>query len=182
MLDFVKKEIDKFGRSLVKDTKRNLKIRKKISSGVLEDSIFYEVEPTNDGFNFEYYMVEYGYYQDEGVKGKNPSKIKNGKQKAPNSRFRFGSGKSKGSKGGLSKGLDAWIVRQRDLVPRDAKGRFMSRKTIKFLIGRSIWNQGIEPSMFFSDAWSKNTRKVDNQLAIAYVQDVEALFIKLIKQ
>lgn len=187
MLNEVLKEIETFGDVLVSRTRKNLKNEKMISSGVLFDSIGYNVDQTKDGFIFEFLMVEYGFYQDEGVQGKNPGAVnikqpdgskKRGVQKAPGSRFKFGSGKGKGS---LFKGLDPWVVKK-NIAGRNAKGQFISRASTKTAIAKSIFYQGLPPRRFFSRAWGQTAQNIDNQLAIAYIADVEAIFIELIKQ
>ncbi len=182
MLNEVLKEIETFGETVVSETRKNLKNEKMISSGVLFDSIGYNVDQTKDGFIFEFIMVEYGFYQDEGVQGKNPGAVKvNGKpgiQKAPGSRFKFGSGKSQGS---LFKGLDPWVVKK-NIAGTRANGRFISRASIKTAMSKSIFYQGLPPRKFFTRAWDKTTKNIDNQLAIAYISDVEAIFLQLVKQ
>ena len=183
MLNEVEKEIETFGDVLVSQTRKNLKREKMISSGVLFDSIGFEVDQIQDGYIFYFQMVDYGYYQDEGVQGANPGAInvngKPGKQKAPGSRFKFGSGS--GRKGGLFKGLDPWVVKK-NIAGTRKNGRFISRASIKSAMSKSIFYQGLTPRQFFSNAWDKTTKDVDNQLAIAYIADVEAIFIQLIKQ
>ena len=103
MLNKVKDELITFGDTLVSQTRRNLKREKMVSSGVLYDSVGFSMDQTRTGFIFYFEMVEYGFYQDEGVQGANPGKVtvngKRGIQKAPGSRFKFGSGT--GRKGGL---------------------------------------------------------------------------------
>lgn len=188
MLNEVLKEIELFGDTVVLRTKKNLKNEGMISSGVLLDSIGYNVDQTKDGFIFEFIMVEYGYYQDEGVQGANPAKVninqpdgskKRGIQKAPGSRFKFGSGT--GPKGGLFKGLDPWVIKK-NIAGRNAKGQFISRASTKTAIAKSIFYQGLPPRKFFSRAWDQTTGNIDNQLALAYIKDVEAIFLELIKQ
>ena len=172
--------LDKFGKELVKQTKRNVLSERMSTSGVLIDSIFYEIEKTRDGYELDFFMIEYGYYQDEGVQGANPRKVRYGRNKAPRSPFKFGSGGGKSKKkGGLSKSLDKWLVQKR-IAPRDKKGRFVSRETIKFLISRSIYNQGLEPRLFFTKAWNKTLKGIDKKLEKAIVENVNQLFIELI--
>ena len=187
MLNEVLKEIETFGDVLVSRTRKNLKNEKMISSGVLFDSISYNVDQTMDGFIFEFIMVEYGFYQDEGVKGANPGAVnilqpdgskKPGIQKAPRSRFKFGSGKGQGS---LFKGLDPWVVKK-NIAGTRANGRFISRASIKIAMSKSIFYQGLPPRRFFTRAWDQTTGNIDNQLAMAYIKDVEAIFLELIKQ
>ncbi len=187
MLNEVLKEIETFGETVVSRTRKNLKTEGMVSSGILFDSVSYNVDQTIDGFIFEFIMVEYGFYQDEGVQGANPSAVnikqpdgskKRGFQKAPGSRFKFGSGKGQGS---LFKGLDPWVVKK-NITGTRANGRFISRASIKSAMSKSIFYQGLPPRKFFSRAWDQTTANIDNQLAIAYIADVEAIFIQLIKQ
>ena len=55
---------------------------------------------------------------------------------------------SKGHSQPPSKALDKWVVRK-GIAPRDASGKFMKRKTITFLIARSIGRKGIQGISFF---------------------------------
>jgi hypothetical protein len=68
--------------------------------------------------------------------------------------------------------LDKWIVR-RGIAPRDAKGKLLPRKTLQFLIARSIYNKGIKPSKFFSDAIETKLKKLPTELINPYVLTVE---------
>ena len=173
--------LNKLGKELVKNTKRSLKAKKKSVSGVLDASIRYNIEETSDGANLEFWMFEYGYYQDEGVKGYKPRSIKVngkvGKQKAPDSRFKFGTGT--GKKGGLFKSIDNWIIRKK-LDTRDAKGRFTSRDSIRYAMTKSIYHQGIEPSNFFTEAWEKTLDNIDDKITDDIINDVEKLYFKLL--
>jgi len=175
------RELNRFGSQLVKNTKRNLKRKGKSSSGVLADSIRYEIVTNDDGWVLEFWMLEYGYYQDQGVKGFKPNSIKvngkRGKQKAPNSKFKFGSGKGKGS---LFKSIDAWIVKK-GLAPRK-NNKFTSRDSIRYAMTKSIFHQGIEPSHFFTEAWDKTLKGLDKKLADAILKDTEQLYFELINE
>lgn len=172
--------LDKLGKELVKNTKNSLQAKKKSVSGVLDASIRYNIEETTDGANLEFFMFEYGYYQDEGVKGYKPSSIKvNGKvgeQKAPHSRFEFGTGS--GKKGGLFKSIDKWIVRKK-LAPR-RNNKFISRDSIRYAMTKSIYHQGIEPSNFFTEAWDKTLKDIDKKLTDELINDVEKLYFELL--
>ncbi len=174
------RELHRFGDQLVKNTKRNLKAKGKSVSGVLADSIRYEILTGYDGWTFEFWMLEYGYYQDEGVKGFKPYSIKvngkRGKQKAPNSKFKFGSGKGKGS---LFKSIDKWIVKK-GLAPRK-NNKFTSRDSIRYAMTKSIFHQGIEPSHFFTEAWDKTLKGLDKKLADEILNDAEQYYFELIQ-
>jgi len=179
MLDNLEKELNKAGKKLVRDVKRNIKTKKKYASGQLYKSVHYDLYQKGENFVLQFYMLDYGYYQDEGVKGANPSKVPNGKQKAPFSQFKFGS--KTGRKGGLTKALDKWIIRK-GIAPRDKRGRFMSRKQVKFLISRSIFYTGLEPSNFFSDVWDKMVDRITPQLEKAVLLDYEKIVMQILKK
>jgi hypothetical protein len=157
MLRELDKALNRQGKRLVKEVRKSIKKKKMVVSGSLYESVRYELEEIDEGeFVMRFFMFDYGYYQDEGVKGANPSKISGGKQKAPQSRFKFGSGMGKGS---LFKALDKWIV-GRGIAPRTASGRFMSRKALKYAMTKSIYYQGLEPREFFTPVYEKWERRL----------------------
>ena len=104
----VKRELKSFGEEIVNQAKANLSAGGK-GGGALEKSIDYKVVETEAGFDVEFYMLDYGAFQDKGVKGAG-GKIKTGKNagdwggrryfttwegKRKDSPFQFGSGKGK---------------------------------------------------------------------------------------
>ena len=141
--------------------KRLAKSKDLDSTGKLLRSIKCEVDFLSDSqLEIVYTMLDYGYYMDEGVKGKNPGGMPNGGiQKAPNSRFKFGSGKGRGS---LKSGINSWLV-SKGIAPR-VGGKFVSRKSIIFLISRSIYLQGLGPRQFFRPVWNSELKKLMPQL------------------
>jgi hypothetical protein len=167
-----------FAKSVIKQAKTNLTQKKKNVSKRLYNSLDFEIKVDDNGNGkLVFLMEDYGFFQDQGVRGKDPSRIKNGIQKAPNSPYKFGSGTGKGS---MRKGLDKWIV-QKGIAPRDKQGRFVSRDTLKFLIARSIYFQGIEPSYFFTKPYQNLLRKLPSDLATAYGKVTADQFLKEIK-
>ena len=93
--------------------------------------------PNSIRFFFE--MDDYGFYQDQGVKG-----VSSGRSL---SNFKFGTGS--GVKGGLTEGIKKW-VKKRNIQFKDKKGRFISSNATAMIITRSIWQKGIKPSLFFT--------------------------------
>lgn len=184
--------LNDFRSNVIREAKRNLTSQN--TSGRLSKSLKSYVKESKNSIQISFEMDEYGFYQDEGVKGANPNALpkpgakskdgkktlkgsKNyGKQKAPNSQYRFGSGK--GRKGGLTKGLDKWIV-QKGIAPRDKKGKFMSRKTLKFLMARSIYLSGIKPTLFFTKPFEKYFKRLPDELIEKYGLDMEKLFTQI---
>jgi len=178
-LDYVKEELHKFGKYVVKESRANLTRQKKNVSKDLWSSIGYEVTVYPNSIFVEFFMLEYGMYLDEGVEGKNPMRLpanakQHGKQQAPNSRFKFGDGSGKG----LRKGINKWITQKSSFSGqiRDKKGRFIPRKSLQYLITRSIWYSGIKPSMFFTKPFEKAFDNLPDEIIKAYGLDLDKFF------
>ena len=193
--NFLLEALEEFQRKVVEAAKSNL--AKKNASGNLSKSIKGDMQVMPNSIRLFFEMEAYGWFQDEGVKGKDPGALPKpgakskdgkttlkgskwyGKQKAPNSQFRFGTGS--GAKGGLTRGLDKWIVR-RGIAPRTKSGQFMSRKTLKFLMARSIYLSGIKPTMFFTKPFEKAYKELPNELIEKYGLDMENLLVSIIDE
>lgn len=171
MLDreYVQKELDKFKRYVVQQSRSNLTKGDKNVNKKLYNSINGEAISSKNSLGLYFEMEEYGTFQDLGVKGKKSS------AKAPNSPYQFGTGR--GKKGGLTEGINKW-VRARRFQFRDKKGKFTSFESTAFIITRSIYNKGIKPSFFFTKPFEKAFERLPNDIIEAYGLDVETL-IKL---
>ena len=100
-------------------------------------------------------MNDYGVFIDKGVSGKNSSTFK-GKRKAvfrSKSNFKFGSGKSGGGSSWEQK-IDRWMSSKGISGGTDKLGNKISKKSINFLIRRSIFQHGIKGTMFASNAFA----------------------------
>ena len=115
---------------------------------------------------FEIEMPYYGVFQDKGVSG-----IK----KKYNTPYSYKTKMPPPSK------LDKWTVRK-GIAPRDEKGRFLSRKTLQFLIARSIFYNGIKPSLFFTKPFEKYAKGLPKELEQAFALDTEAFLEFTTKQ
>jgi hypothetical protein len=119
-------------------------------------------------------MPDYGFYQDEGVKGADPSQVsKNAKikgQQAPNSRFKF-------KRRIPSAPFEQW-AKFRNIRLRDAKGKFAkgNYKSIGYIIAKNVWARGIKPSLFFTKPFEAGYKKyIDTDLIKAFGDDIETL-------
>ena len=160
----VEKELDQFGRYMVRESRKNLTRKGKRDRGRLYNSLDYNVEVFPNSFSFEFLMEDYGDFVDQGVKGTKSS------FKAPRSKYRFGTGT--GKKGGLTKAIDS-LVRRKGLQFRDKKGRFMTFKSTAFLIRRSIWEKGLETTHFFSRPFELGFKRLPEDLLEAYSLDID---------
>lgn len=159
-------ELKKFRDYVVKQARANLTRAGKRSSGALYDSIDGEVKamPNSIGIYFE--MEEYGAYQDKGV---------NGRFSAYATAYSYKSKMPPPSK------LDKWIVRK-GIAPRDEKGKLLPRKSLQFLIARSIFRKGIKPSLFFTKAFEGGYKNLPDELIKKYGLDMEELTLEALDQ
>lgn len=157
----VQEAIDKFRKYVVQQSRSNLTKQKKNASKSLYNSIkgVSKVNPNSISLYFE--MEAHGVFQDKGVSGK---------EKKYNTPYSYK------SKMPPTKALDKWVVR-RGIAPRDAKGRLISRKSLKFLIARSIYRNGIKPSMFFTKPFEVAYDRLPDELVEAYGIDIIKLYI-----
>ena len=106
-------------------------------------------------------MEAHGVFQDKGVSGK---------EKKYNTPYSYK------SKMPPTKALDKWVVR-RGIAPRDAKGRLISRQSLKFAIAKGIFKNGIKPSLFFTKPFEAAYDRLPDELVEAYGIDIINLYI-----
>ena len=172
MLKNVNDELNRFAKYVISQSRANLTRGKKNSSNKLYNSLDSNVKVSKNSFEITFLMEEYGVFQDKGVKGTKSNYLEN-----KNSPFSY---KSKGGKNGLKgmpppKAFDKWIVRKGLKGIRNNKGQFISRKSLQFMIARSVFEKGIKASMFFTKPFEKAFKNLPKELVDAYRLDVEQL-------
>lgn len=166
--------IEKFKNLVIEEAKGNL--QKKNASGDLSNSIRGETKVMANSIRITFDMDKYGWYQDQGVNG-----IRTVKSGTP---FSF---KSKGGKRGLKgmpppRAFDKWI-KQKGIKGRDAKtGRFITNKSLTFLIARSIFINGIKPSLFFTKPFQKHFKTLGSELQEKYGLSMIKLFDDIMQE
>lgn len=137
--------LDKFGKYLVKESRKNLTRKKKNVTNSLYESLNYDVKAMPNSFEFDFLMNEYGEWVDKGRKaGKNP----------PFSPLR------------------KW-VQDRRIQFRSNKGKFQSYDQTAWAIVKSIGKKGIPASNFYSRPFNLGYAKLPNEIVEAYALDVE---------
>ena len=184
MLNNVKEELNRFAKYVVSQSRANLTrgskpYGSKNDSKKLYNSLDYDVTVSKNSFQLAFLMEDYGIFQDKGVRGKDPSKVSpNAKitgQQAPNSPYRFGSGKT-GNWKEFVLNIEKW-AKKKNLRLRDKKGRFTkgNYKSIAHIVAGNIYNRGIKPSLFFTKPFEKAFSNLSKDLIEAYKLDVEQL-------
>ena len=161
----VQEAIDKFRKYVIQQSKSNLTKQKKNSSKGLYNSLngVSKVNPNSISLYFE--MEKYGEFQDRGVSGV---------KKKYNTPYTYR------DKMPPTKSLDKWIVKK-GIAPRDKNGNFISRQSLKFAIARSIFLNGIKPSLFFTKPFEAAFKNLPDELVEAYGLTIEKQLITQIK-
>ena len=160
MLKNVQQELNRFAKYVIQQSRTNLTKGKKNSSKTLYNSLDYDINVSPNSFSLSFLMEDYGVFQDKGVSG-----IK----KKYNTPYSYTNKMPPPSK------MDKWIVRKGLKGVRGKDGKFISRKSLQFMIARSIYNNGIKPSLFFTKPFKKAFTNLDKDIIKAYQLDVEEL-------
>ena len=162
----VQKQLDKFKAYVISESRKNLTRLKKNSSKKLYNSLRGEAKAMPNSFSMDFFMEDYGHFQDKGVSGvvKKYDTPYNYTTKMPPTRS-----------------LDKWIVR-RGIAPRGKNGKFVSRQGLKFAIARSIFKNGIKPSLFFTKPFEAAYKRLPSDLVDKFGLDALELFDMTITQ
>jgi hypothetical protein len=161
----VQKELERFRDYVVSQSRRNLSRLHKNSSKKLYNSIKGNVKTMPNSISIEFAMEDYGVFQDAGVSG---------------TKKKYNTPYSYKSKMPPVKAFDKWLVRK-GIAPRE-KGKFASRKSLAFLIARSVFRNGIKPSLFFTKPFEDAYKRLPEDLVEKYGLDAIELFNEQIDQ
>ena len=150
-----------FAKYVIQQSRSNLTKGNKNVSKKLYNSLDKKIIKTKQGLELTFEMLDYGLFQDKGVKGS-----VGGKRRAVKSPYKF---KGKNIKAGV---IEGWIKRK-GIQGRDKKGRFITRKSLAYVIGRNIALFGLPATRFFSNAFRQHYRKLPDEFARVYASDVE---------
>ena len=175
-MDFkeTKKELGAFAKYVIQQARSNLTKEGKNNTSALYKSLDYEIDIEKGAILVDFLMEDYGEFVDQGVKGKNPSSLPQGAkwsgiQKAPRSPFKFGRNKSRG----LRKAINRWTIQKGLKGVRDSKGRFIGRKSLQYLITRSIYLSGLKATLFFTKPFNKGLQRFTDKFLDAFALDIE---------
>ena len=162
-LENTREALNKFGKFVIQQARSRLTKGKKNVSKKLYNSLDYKINATQDSISVIFEMEDYGKFQDQGVSG-----IK----KKYNTPFSFK------SKMPPSKAFSQFVVRKNIKGSRDEKGRFVSRKSLQYLIARSVFTRGIKPSMFFTKPFNQAYKKLPPELQEKFGIDIENIIFE----
>ena len=180
MLNNTQTALDKFSKGVVKQSRTRLTKDKKNYTKETYNATDYDLTVSPNSFSLKFYLGDHGAFVDEGVKGKDPSKVSpNSKirgQQAPKSRFKFGTGTSRGKWDEFVDKLEKW-AKAKNLRFRDKDGRFKkgSYKSMAYVVARNIYNRGLKPSGFFTKAFESQYKNLPQEIIKGYALDMREL-------
>ena len=160
--DNIQDLLNDFRSNVIREAKRNLTSQN--TSGRLSKSLKSYVKESKNSIQISFEMEDYGFYQDRGVQGTKGGKSLDG--------YKYT------NKMPPPKAFDKWNVKK-GIAPRDKKGKFIKRKSLNFLIARSIFEKGIKPTLFFTKPFEKFYKRLPNELVEKYGLDMEKLFTQI---
>ena len=147
--------LEKYAKYVIQQSRANLTRKGQKASGKLYQSLGYKIQGSKVKFESE----EYGVYQDQGVRG-----AKSTYSESSKSPFRYS------SKMPPSRVFDIWTVKK-GIAPRDEQGRFINRKSLNYLIARSIYKKGIRATMFFTKPFERGLDLYGDEIVAGYIED-----------
>lgn len=167
----VKKALDKFGKSVVKQTRTQLTKKKKNASKALYNSIGYDLKVSKNSFEFSFEMEDYGAFINDGVKGTEENKTITGGLKLGNKKFSY----KKGIKNKPSyKHFLKWSSRK-GIVGRNKKGQFITKIGLASAISYGVWRGGLETTNFFTRPFEVAFKQLPDELVKAFGLEVDKL-------
>tara|TARA_B100001093_G_scaffold12309_1_gene11412 strand:+ start:2251 stop:2841 length:591 start_codon:yes stop_codon:yes gene_type:complete len=182
----LKTALNIFGKTVIANSKKKLD-----SSSPLARSLRYQLNESYGAIDFEFYMQQYGLFYDQGVRGKNPSKVSpNSKIKGQQgvgrdivtgqfkkSPYRFGSGRSKGTFKSFKEAMTKF-ARKKNIRFRNSDGTFSKGgyESMGYVIASNIYNRGLRGSLFFTDPFMKAYKNLIPALEKSLVSDIENFF------
>jgi hypothetical protein len=167
----VKKALDIFGKSVIKQARTQLTKKKKNASKDLYNTLDYNLKVSKNSFQLEFEMEDYGQFINDGVKGTEENRTKSGGLKLGSERFSY----KKGIKNKPSyKHFVKWAARK-GIVGRNKKGRFITKRGLAEAISYSVWRKGSKTTNFFTRPFEVAFKKLPDELVEAYGLEVDAL-------
>ena len=155
-----RKALEKYAKFVVKKSRENLEKGGKYGShnksGALSKSIEYTIKDNKVSFLSE----KYGEFLDQGVKGS-----KSTYPESSASPFKYT------NKRPPAEVFEKWS-KQSNIQGRDKKtGRFITRKSLSFIIANSIFRKGIRASMFFTKPFEDALPLFEDDMLDGFLND-----------
>tara|TARA_R100001440_G_scaffold32536_2_gene51219 strand:+ start:121 stop:636 length:516 start_codon:yes stop_codon:yes gene_type:complete len=166
-MSYYRRAIEKYAKYVIEQSKQNLKKPKKPfgqltnTTGKLSNSLEYRIK----GDKISFLSEDYGQFIDIGVRGSKSSYPQTAQaQTKAKEHFKFRTGPH-------SSVFDKWI-KQKGIKGRDKKtGRFITNKSLTYLIARSIGQKGIRATLFFTKPFQRGLDLFGDEIAEGFIKD-----------
>tara|TARA_R100001079_G_scaffold45334_1_gene23016 strand:+ start:153 stop:635 length:483 start_codon:yes stop_codon:yes gene_type:complete len=149
--------LEKYAKYVIQQSRSKLTKKGNKASGRLYNSLSYKIQ----GGKVKFEGLEYGLYIDQGVRGAEGHYADKATSGSP---YRYT------NKMPPSKAFDKWI-KKKGIRGRDKKGRFITDKSLTFLIARSIYKKGIRATLFFTKPFERGLDKYGDEIVAGYIED-----------
>ncbi len=163
------KALESFSKYVIQQSRTRLTKKKQNYTKELYDSLKYDFVKADDGFIVDFMMQGYGEFQDKGVKGTQSTY-----PQSSNSPFSY---KPSSNLRGLEYNtgiFSKWAKAKLNKIPRSKKtGRFITYKSMGYILADSIKKKGIKATMFFTKSFEMGFERLPQELQEAFLLDVE---------
>ena len=163
--DGIENYLKSYGKYIVRQARGILKQRGKDDTGKLSKSLKFKITQDKEGYEIKFLASKYAAFVNKGVsgtKGRRTYIDADGKRKR--SPFKF-------KKQPPSSVIEGWVKRK-GIKGRDKKGRFITRKSLSFLIARSIKKKGIPAASFYTQPLSYSYKLFKKEMVKHFKADV----------
>ena len=163
--DGIENYLKSYGKYIVRQARGILKQRGKDDTGKLSKSLKFKITQDKEGYEIKFLASKYAAFVNKGVSGTKGTRTyidADGKRKR--SPFKF-------KKQPPSSVIEGWVKRK-GIKGRDKKGRFITRKSLSFLIARSIKKKGIPAASFYTQPLSYSYKLFKKEMVKHFKADV----------
>lgn len=166
--------LEKFRDYVIQQARSNLTKLKKNHTRKLYDSISGEVKVMPNSIRLFFDMTDYGFYQDQGVKGVGGVRATTSKFKRTNNKGKMWKQKGKGSPFSFKIGNKPSVKH----FEQWANSKGLS----PFAVRESVFRQGITRSLFFTTPFEKALKNLPNEMIEAYGLEAQETFDTIMEE
>ena len=168
------KALNKFRDTIINEAKANLKSMGKDSTGKLSKSIKGQVKQMPNSISMYFQMEEYGFFQDQGVRGVGGVRSTTSKFKRTNNKGKIWKQNGAGSPFSFKVGKKP--------SPKHFEKWAKQKGLNAFAVSNAVYHQGIKRSLFFTKPFEKAFKNLPDALITKYGLDAEELFDSIMNE
>ena len=167
MRNNLEKELNRFGRGVVYNSRKRLASSRSNFSGKLSSSIRYDTKAFKNSFELSFSMEEWGKYQDQGVRGV-------GGVRKSTSVFKKTNNKGKLWKQKVKKGETPFSYKKGKKPSVEVFEKWAKSKGLSpFAVREAVYHQGIPAKKFFTTSFNQQFKKLPDEIVKAFGLDLD---------